>query len=205
MKNQLKDLKAIYKGNKHLKLEAYKDVVIVDLETTCQSADLDPKRVYPKETIEIGAVRIKNGIVVDSFERFVKPLKMPFLTAFCKDLTPITQEQVDKGVHFTQALQDFSNFCGDSKIMSFGKFDKTTLLQDMETNNVDNVVFKNHLENHHVNLKKLMQTTYLEGNKLDTETMFKVVQLKFDGKLHRGIDDARNFSKLYTTHADFTH
>jgi len=50
------------------------------------------------EIIEIGAVMVEaQGLtVIDEFQTFIKPVRYPILTEFCKSLTSITQEQVDQ-------------------------------------------------------------------------------------------------------------
>ena len=58
--------------------------IVFDLEATCEDPMIDPD--FDKEIIEIGAVKIKNGKIKDTFDVFVKPIKKPILTDFCKIL-----------------------------------------------------------------------------------------------------------------------
>ena len=47
--------------------------IVFDLEATCEDPMIDPD--FDKEIIEIGAVKIKNGKIEDTFDVFVKPIK----------------------------------------------------------------------------------------------------------------------------------
>ena len=64
-----------------------KEYVSVDVETT----GLAPKQ---DKIIEIGAVRVRDGQIVESFTSFVNPGRI--LPAHITELTGILQEQVDE-------------------------------------------------------------------------------------------------------------
>ena len=73
-------------------------LVVLDYEWTCDSkASMRPHA----EIIEWGCVlvdlRSRPAKIVSEFQEYVKPKYNPRLTDFCKELTAITQEQVDKG------------------------------------------------------------------------------------------------------------
>lgn len=86
--------------------------VVFDLETT----GLDPLK---HEIIEIGAIRVnRDSIHHESFQVLVKPSKK--IPKKITDLTGITQEMVDEdGVPLTQALEEFRQFVGDLRLVSF--------------------------------------------------------------------------------------
>ena len=58
------------------------------------------------EIIEIGAVMVDRETlsIVDEFQTFIKPIRHPILTDFCKQLTSITQSQVDTAPTFPAAI-----------------------------------------------------------------------------------------------------
>jgi inhibitor of KinA sporulation pathway (predicted exonuclease) len=67
--------------------------IITDLEATCWENVRAPERM---EIIEIGAVALASATaVVGEFNRFVRPIAEPRLSAFCTQLTSITQADVD--------------------------------------------------------------------------------------------------------------
>ncbi|OUM88376.1 MAG: PolC-type DNA polymerase III [Bacillus thermozeamaize] len=76
--------------------------VIFDTETTGLSANYH-------ELIEIGAVKMKNGQVIDRYETFVKPNE-PISPAITR-LTGITNEMVSDAPDLKTALSGFRDFC----------------------------------------------------------------------------------------------
>ena len=82
--------------------------VCVDLETT----GLNPK--YEK-IIEIGAVKVVEGQIVERFSTFVNPGRK--LEERIIELTGITQEQVEEAPYIEEVLPDFLEFCGDFALL----------------------------------------------------------------------------------------
>jgi len=77
----------------------YDYLVVVDFEATCDDnrdsqAELRPLRLNERpEIIQFPAVLIsvRSGCIVDTFNTYVRPVERPQLSAFCTDLTGITQ------------------------------------------------------------------------------------------------------------------
>jgi inhibitor of KinA sporulation pathway (predicted exonuclease) len=81
--------------------------VVVDVEATCWKKGVFSRT---KETIEIGAVRLllgRDDSKWPEFQTFVRPRRYPRLSSFCRELTGITQEDVDAAPSFPEALQRF--------------------------------------------------------------------------------------------------
>lgn len=98
----------------------HKYICVLDFEATCD----DDKRFNPRnEVIEFPSVLLKynpeteNYDYHDEIQLFCKPLFNTELTPFCKKLTGITQEQVDKGVDFTDALNTHHKWLMDKTKM----------------------------------------------------------------------------------------
>ena len=69
-------------------------MLVIDLEATC--SDDDSVAPSSMEIIEVGAVwATLEGEILASFQRFVRPMTSPTLTAFCMELTHISQADVD--------------------------------------------------------------------------------------------------------------
>ncbi|GMH65915.1 hypothetical protein TrLO_g8816 [Triparma laevis f. longispina] len=88
----------------------FKFLVVLDYEWTCD----DKKAVYPHaEIIEWGCVLVdmeRPAEIVSKFQEFVKPKHNPTLTTFCKDLTAITQKQVDEGSSLDETIAKFETW-----------------------------------------------------------------------------------------------
>ena len=74
---------------------------VYDIETTGLSSNFD-------EIIEIGACKIKNGVIIDEFSSFVKP-SVP-ISAFTTSLTSITQDDVRNADTIDVVLPKFKEF-----------------------------------------------------------------------------------------------
>lgn len=83
--------------------------VVFDLETTGLSAVYD-------SIIEVGAVKMREGQVIDRFESFVNPGHG--LSAFTTELTGITDADVADAPTFEPVLRRFWDFCKDSILVA---------------------------------------------------------------------------------------
>lgn len=83
-------------------IEKYNEFVSFDLETTGLSAKNGDR------IIEIGAVKIKNGRIIDAFHSLINPgIKLPYRIT---ELTGITDEDVMDSPKFEKVLPEFKAF-----------------------------------------------------------------------------------------------
>ncbi len=77
--------------------------VVLDFEWTCD----DRRRIAPSEIIEFPSVLVRTAfppVVVSEFQTYCRPTVNPKLSAFCQDLTAISQQDVDRGVLLREAI-----------------------------------------------------------------------------------------------------
>lgn len=173
--------------------------IIYDLEATCWMGR-PPGGI--NEVIEIGAVMVDpTGEVLSSFNKFIKPTVNPRLSAFCKKLTSIKQEDVDRARIYPKVIQEFHEWIDiydyDYKLCSWGKYDKEMLkencnLHKMET---DWLVHSKDLKAEYHEIKGAHKLTGLK-NTLKHEGM------EFTGIHHRAISDAENTAKIFIKYVD---
>ncbi|SHH26633.1 PolC-type DNA polymerase III [Thermosipho atlanticus] len=82
---------------------------VFDLETTGTNAKFD-------EIIEIGAVKVKKGKVIDTYQSFVKPTKS--INTFTQNLTGITDDMVENARKIEEVLPEFFEFIKDTVLVA---------------------------------------------------------------------------------------
>jgi len=170
--------------------------VIVDVEATCCDQGSVPR--HEMEIIEIGAVAVTfgTGDIVAEFQAFVQPVRHPQLTAFCRELTSITQTQVAAAEPYPVVNQAFREWLaalgGSYDFCSWGAYDKGQFEQDCAFHNVPYP-----FAGPHRNLKA--EFTKFQGTKkrFGLGGALRKLGFAFEGTPHRGIDDARNIARVY--------
>lgn len=174
----------------------YEYSVIVDLEATCWEAGLIP--THEMEMIEIGAVVVRqsDGEEISEFQSFVRPVRHPQLSVFCTELTSITQLEVNEAPLFAEAISQMSvwlaSLGGSYDFCSWGAYDKDQFLQDCAYHKVAYPFLGPHR-----NLKLEFSAKKGTKQRFGVRGALWMCGLKFEGKPHRGIDDARNIAKIY--------
>jgi len=172
----------------------YKYFLIVDLEATCCNKNTITRNQM--EIIEIGAVMLDSETLlkVDEFTIFIKPIRHPILTDFCKDLTSITQKDIDTSLKFPESIKIFKKWLyqyDNFLFCSWGDYDKKQLDQDCKHHYVPNPIGAEH-----INIKKLFSKSQNLKKKYGMAGALKLSKIKLEGFHHRGIDDARNMANL---------
>jgi 3'-5' exoribonuclease 1 len=166
--------------------------VVVDLEASCWEAAWVRHRM---ETIEIGAVRLDEDLAAhDEFASFVRPVVVPRLSTFCRQLTSISQEQVDAADTFPAAFARFVRWIGPEphRLVTWGAFDVGQLRLDCQRHGM---VFPERLAAGHLNLKAAFGR-WKGVKRVGMEQALDLLGLPRTGQPHRGIDDARNIARI---------
>ncbi len=171
-----------------------KRYIIVDLEATCWKTR---QGNYTNEIIEIGAVMVnEKGESLSEFCEFIKPLKHPILSDFCKELTSISQAQVDEAAHFPEVLKAFQEWIGIGEheyvLCSWGFYDANQFRKDCQLWDLDLKWVEPHISVKH-------QYTVVKGlrRKMGMKRALAFEEIPLEGTHHRGIDDARNIAKIF--------
>lgn len=181
--------------------------VIVDLESTCWQNDKSKR----SEIIEIGAVKITNGIIVEEFQKFIRPIIHTQLSPFCTELTSIEQADVDNSDTFPTVLNQFQEWIGDQDyyLCSWGFYDRKQFASDCELHHLPISWLNNHMSVKHqyldLHLDRIIQgkdPNIKREKGLGITKALRVEGMTFEGTHHRGIDDARNIAKIFLKHLD---
>jgi inhibitor of KinA sporulation pathway (predicted exonuclease) len=169
--------------------------IILDLEATCWK-ERDPN--VQNEIIEIGAVKVDaNGNKLNEFAAFVKPKLNPILSDFCTELTTIEQADIDGAETYDIVINQFKDWINLSEhylLCSWGFYDKSQFKKDDQLHGLDSTWLKPHisLKHQYAEIKGLKRPLGMNG-------ALKAEGLDLDGTHHRGIDDARNITKIFLT------
>ncbi len=169
-------------------------LLCVDLEATCDSS---PGFESLMEAIEIGAVMLDldQGKPVAEFNSFIRPTLRPRLTAFCTELTTISQQDVDSAPRYAEVLASLDSFLQpfgeDWSWCSWGNYDRNQLTLDSERHGLPALLDPLR----HSNLKKTFAKQRRE-KMIGLRQATQRLGLEWVGTHHRGIDDARNLAAV---------
>ncbi|NQV27552.1 MAG: exonuclease domain-containing protein [Rhodopirellula sp.] len=168
--------------------------LVIDLEATCCSDNRFPREEM--EIIEIGAVVVEGSTFqpLDEFQAFVRPVRHATLTPFCTGLTGIQQADVDAAIEFRAAMSRLTIWMSrypNAIFCSWGEYDRRQFARDCEFHRVAWP-----FENQHVNLKKRYADRFGLKRGQGFGEVLRKHNLTFEGRPHRGIDDARNIVRV---------
>eukprot|EP00118_Oscarella_pearsei_P004738 m.20718 g.20718 ORF g.20718 m.20718 type:complete len:216 (+) comp28067_c0_seq2:127-774(+) len=173
----------------------------LDFEATCD----EPKNPSPQEIIEFSAILLNSTTLkTEEFHSFVQPASHPILTAFCKKLTGIEQEQINGQPKFPEVLQTFDQWLKEHNLL-----DSTSKFCFVTCGNWDingSLFFEcKHLAldvpsyfRKWINIKKLFKVTFkLREPPKTLRSMLDQLKLEPEGQRNSGIDDAKNIAKIF--------
>jgi len=176
-----------------MNMRTNRDYLVIDLEATCDDAGAVPKREM--EIIEIGAVLVDpvSFAAKAEFQSFIRPVRHPVLTPFCRQLTSITQAQVDAAPSFPEAITALREFmAGEQPLFgSWGNYDRNQFQLDAGFHRVTLPFGPDHL-----NIKQAFSDALGTRERFGMAGALRRLGLTLDGTHHRGIDDARNIARI---------
>ncbi|ORY73524.1 hypothetical protein LY90DRAFT_666616, partial [Neocallimastix californiae] len=182
------------------KVQPFKYYCVIDYEATCEEGQAF---VYPNEIIEFPAVLLRSytGEVESEFHEYVKPKNNPVLTKYCKELTGITQEQVDGADYFPEVLKHFEAWLSQFSDFPYenvcfvtdGPWDIRDFIQKqcVASDIKRPVYFYSWL-----NLRKAFKYAFRLKNQKRLNEMLAHIGLTFEGREHCGLDDTRNIARI---------
>ncbi|MFJ3487644.1 exonuclease domain-containing protein [Pseudomonas sp. NPDC090202] len=169
--------------------------LVIDLEATTEEGGWP---VAEMEIIEIGASVVnREGREVDHFERFVRPLRRPQLTPFCRELTHIQQSQVDAASPLPVVWPQFERWLGHHRAhlvgwASWGDYDRQQLLIEWQQHQLTSEL----ADLPHLNLKQRFAKARQLQKPCGLNSALQLAGLNFNGQQHRALNDARNTARL---------
>ena len=170
-------------------------LLLIDLECTCNDDPPLPKG--ESEIIEIGMVlgplAPQGFTVIDELQLYVQPTIHPTLTRFCTELTGIAQETINQAPLLKAALSQLTGFLEKHSPIawgSWGKFDARQFEVEAANKSLPNPL----ASMPHHNIKQLFARK--RGHRVGLARAVQLSGLRFQGRHHSGLDDARNIGRL---------
>lgn len=165
--------------------------VVVDFEWNQSSYGKGAEnRRMPFEIIEIGAVMLNENLEeIDRFSETIKPKLYKRLHHITKDLTGITQEELNASDPFPYVAVDFMLWCGDDfTFCTWGNMDLTELQRNMKYYGLLDLLPG---PIRYYNVQKQFRMLCAEGEEnVSLETAVDYLGLRKDGGFHRAVNDA---------------
>lgn len=169
--------------------------LVIDLEATTEEGGWPLEQM---EIIEIGASVVNRlGHEVDHFQRFVRPQRRPLLTGFCRQLTHISQEQIDSAAPLPMVWAQFERWLGHHQPQlagwgSWGDYDRKQLELEWQRHNLKSLIS----QVPHLNLKQRFAEARQLQRAVGLKSALQLAGLQFNGQQHRALEDARNTARL---------
>ncbi len=158
-------------------------VVVLDFETT----GLSPN--YGDRVIEIGAVRIQEGLIVDRFQQLMNPGFR--VDAFIEQYTGITNRMLQRAPGCEAVMAEFADFLGDDNLVAHNaSFDRRFLDAELS-------LIKRQYAGAFVCSMLVARRVYQDApnHKLGSLVAFK--DIPTDGVFHRALADSEMTAKLW--------
>lgn len=158
-----------------------KSYCVLDIETTGLSYIQD-------EIIEIGILKIKNNIIVDVFDKLIKPKnKIPNRII---EITHITNKMVRSGESLNNVLFQMLEFIEDLPlIIHNASFDISFLQYNLEK---IGLIINNEI----IDTLKLSREIFKDFEKYNLQYLAKRLNIKVENA-HRALDDTKSLNEVY--------
>lgn len=158
-------------------------VVVLDFETTGLSPDQGDR------AIEIGAVKLVDGEVCDTFQRLMYPGRR--ISSFIENYTGISNQMLKNAAPCAQVMREFSDFIGDFNLVAHNaSFDSRFLDAELQR-----IKLKQHGE--FACSMLIARRIYPDAPNHKLGTLVNYKHLPNDGTFHRALADSQMTAHLW--------
>ena len=170
------------KGNSLLQFP--NDYTIVDLETTGLSPDYD-------YILEVAAIKVRNGVIVDTFSSLVKAEEDIWIDPFITELTGITREMISNAPDIRAVFPEFISFIGTDIIIGHNaNFDINFIYDNLE------YLFGKYLDNDFVDTMRISRRLHPEERHHRLADLSARYQIDYSSS-HRALSDCEITKKCF--------
>jgi len=181
--------------------QPFRYLCVLDVEATCERG----RRPYEHEIIEFPVVLVDlhNLTVVDEFHTYVRPTVNVTLTEFCTKLTGITQDRVYDAPTLDVVLARFDEWLQGHELRNTHEERQFAFAADgpwdlrffIDGECARKGILKADYFDKWVNIKQLYADFY-RCQRCKIGRMLEKQGMRFEGRLHSGIDDTRNIARI---------
>lgn len=181
--------------------------IIVDFEMNPIAREyIDEIKVSQHEIMEIGAVVMdENFLVIDEFMTFVKPQYNQRVHKRYETLTGISTQMVSEAPPFSIAYEMFVDWCEshgkEYEIYAWSDNDLKQLIAEMKLKKYNNLRKMEPICKWYDFQKEFKDKLCLE-NVISLEKALYYIGIKFDGRMHDALCDAKNTAELFAITRD---
>ena len=175
------------------------DFILFDIEATCWDG-YHSNAI--QEIIELGAVAVNRyAEITGRYTRFVRPVINQRLSQYCRDLTGISQKDVDTALPFDEVYYEFEDWADagvDTWFVSWGPFDQKIMSDECGRYFDHESLICNHLD---------LRSVYTTMKDLPPRTgLMKALEyedMDFEGEQHRALPDTLNMERLFSRYFEY--
>ncbi|ESL09680.1 hypothetical protein TRSC58_02596 [Trypanosoma rangeli SC58] len=177
----------------------YDYLLVLDFEATCEES-IPPSYLHEIIEFPVVLVDVKLQRAVAEFRQFVRPKMKPQLSEFCRRLTGIRQEDIDNALPLEEVIRRFERWHAHTippgsrtMLATDGPAD---LREFMYVHSVSRqgIRFPS-MFYQWIDVKRFF-AHFFQCQQGKIRAMLDALNCPFEGRLHSGIDDARNVAKI---------
>lgn len=169
-------------------------ILVIDLEATCWDEESLQPEGEVQEIIEIGVseLDVKTGAILRNEGILIRP-QFSKVSAFCTRLTTLTQEQVDAGMTYPEAIKYLEEKYNPRSLTwaSYGDYDREQFRKNDALYKVQSPLGRTH-----INVKNLLALKKGLSREVGLTRGCELCGFQLSGVHHRGKDDANNIAKI---------
>jgi len=166
-------------------------VLVVDVEATCW--DGPAPEGQESEIIEIGLclLDVATATRLERRNILVRPERSS-VSAFCTQLTTLTQEQVEQGTSFAEACSLLQQeYASTERVWaSYGEYDRQQFERQCQARQIAYPFGR------HLNVKLLLGLVFALPREVGMAEALRLLRVPLEGTHHRGGDDAWNIAGI---------
>jgi DNA polymerase-3 subunit epsilon len=167
----------------------FETITVLDFETSGMSPD------YGDRAIEIGAVKLRGGETIDSFQSLMNPGIR--INSFIENYTGITNQMVQRAPQASVVMREFARFIGNTPLVAHNaSFDRRFL--DAELDRIGQQ------RNQDFGCSMLTaRRVFPDAPNHKLETLVRYRNLLSDGTFHRALADAEMTARLWVAMTEY--